>query len=228
MIFPERPTCHDADWQAKRFKDRWEWRQAFIRSDLYEPAEGGEDWWRKSGEEKVFLPWRECAYCGSVHPQDLLEMLGQPKSADPCPACDPGPEPEIRMSADWAREHVLWTGRLNSHHTCRTTLGGADWKYGWPHKFYVYGIRNPDPNRERVVGHTGGGGLPSGVVTRLVSAKEPFLSAKFYNVHLTDDGFDDEARAALFAAVEEHGGIKFSIDDEGRLKYRAPHYDYQR
>lgn len=76
-------------------------------------------------------------------------------------------------------------------------LGGADWKYGWPHKFYVTGP---------TVRH-----------------------AKIYNVHLRDEGFDEDALSALFASLHQHGGILFHLDpDEGRLRYAAPYAGYQR
>lgn len=48
------------------------------------------------------------------------------------------------------------------------TLGGSDWKYGWPHKFYVYSIPNPDPNA--MVRTTSGGSYPSEAKAREAGA----------------------------------------------------------
>ncbi len=72
MLWPARPTCHDPSWQAQRF---------------------GETTWQVRGAT------RHCSYCGSIHPEDLVDYLTEP-----------------------------------GH-----TLGGADHKYGWPHKFYLQG-----------------------------------------------------------------------------------------
>lgn len=69
MDYPERPICHDNDTTAQRF---------------------GETKWRERDGH------RHCSYCGSLHPEDLLNVLNAGAS-----------------------------------------LGGADWKYGWPHKFYI-------------------------------------------------------------------------------------------
>ncbi len=73
-------------------------------------------------------------------------------------------------------------------------LGGSDWKYSWPHKFYVY--------------------LPDGKM------------AKWYNEHIMDDGFDDEARSTLLSILE-NSGITFKIHD-GKLGYSAPYHGYQK
>lgn len=53
------------------------------------------EWKWRTREGDTF---RSCPYCGSVHPDDLLEALNK-----------------------------------------GARLGGSDWKYGFPHKFYVYG-----------------------------------------------------------------------------------------
>jgi hypothetical protein len=80
------------------------------------------------------------------------------------PTCHKVP-PVFTMAAD----HMQWRGPrpdseeasyVESYRTCGycgsmhpedlvrmlaqgATLGGSDWKYGWPHKFYVMGIPNP-------------------------------------------------------------------------------------
>lgn len=74
-------------------------------------------------------------------------------------------------------------------------LEGSDWKYGWPHKFYVR------------------------------SEALPF--GKWYNTHLLDEGYDDEAYEAIFAALKS-SDIEFFFDDEGKLKFKAPSAGYQR
>jgi hypothetical protein len=75
-------------------------------------------------------------------------------------------------------------------------LGGSDWKYGWPHKFYLY----------PPVGH----GMH-----------------KWYNQHLLDQGYSEQARDELILKLEQHSGILFWFEG-GQLHYRAPSVGYQR
>jgi len=101
--------------------------------------------------------------------------------------------------------HCTYCGSLHPEDLLRLVdhgarVSGCDWKYGWPHKFYVttegdQGIRG--------------------------------LFAKWYNVHIRDEGFDNEARGVLLAKLELHSGIQFFLDGE-RLAYRAPYLGYQR
>lgn len=65
----------------------------------------------------------------------------------------------------------------------------ADWKYGWPHKLYVY-------------------------------SDKPGFWCKFYNEHIADEGFDEEARAKLIEVVSKLGSIIFDVDPEKGLGYR--------
>ncbi len=114
--------------------------------------------------------------------------------------------PRLRESKDADWNHILFEARTCSYcgsihpedllrflEQAGHTLGGADWKYGWPHKFYLQG------------GAFG----------------------KWYNNHLLDEGFDDEARASLITAIYIKSGIEFSLN-EGRLGYRAPYTGYQK
>lgn len=51
MNFPKRPTCHDDNYQAKRF--------------------GSVIWCNPYRE----ILWRTCSYCGSIHPEDLIKEI---------------------------------------------------------------------------------------------------------------------------------------------------------
>jgi hypothetical protein len=74
-------------------------------------------------------------------------------------------------------------------------LAGADWKYGWPHKFYL----------------------------RTAEFSYP---TKWYNEHLTDEGYEDEALQLLLDALHTAAQIRFSIVN-GQLHFEAPYYGYQ-
>lgn len=168
MQFPPRPTCHDREWQAQRF---------------------GQSSWQPFGDvEPHKSSTRRCSYCGSLHPEDLLNGL--------------------RNDA---------------------TLHGADWKYGWPHKFYVDGIPNDYAGQQVQVGtHSVSSRFDGGFTeTPIMGTGAQDIPAKFYAEHLLDEGLDDEARDALIAAIEREAGIRFTVEN-GDLRYSAPYRGYQR
>lgn len=114
------------------------------------------------------------------------------------------PEDLLRVLADGARMH------------------GSDWKYSWPHKFYVEVPNRVNPAVEVEIGARYDG---SAKKTPIMGTIEWF-HAKWYNEHLHDE-MDNEARAALLAAIEKHSGIRFEVEGD-KLKYRAPSFGYQR
>lgn len=127
-------------------------------------------------------------------------------------------------------------------------IGGSDWKYGYPHKFYV-DIPNPNPDEKRLCGSTSKGSKPifsrdSGVVEKYIKDGDepgesytiwddkrgwsmegtyPIISCKFYTEHFKDMGLTKQDSDIIF----EHTGIIFEIDKKG-LKYKAPYHGYQR
>lgn len=116
-----------------------------------------------------------CSYCGSMHPQALLELL---KSG-------------------------------------AVSLESADWKYGWPHKFYVSGIANPIAGREIKCGSMS----ENGKTTPIMGKASATLTEKFYSVHLQDMSASDLEE--IGALIFEKTRIQFSRDEKG-LKYFRP------
>lgn len=167
VIWPERPTCHDDDWQANKFSEHLVWR---------EPES------KKHGT----IPYRKCGYCGSIHPEDLLAAL-----------------------------------------EAGAVLHGADWKYGWPHKFYVDGIPNPEAGR--MVVKSSKHWTDEEGNRRHEEYPEPeadTVGGKWYNEHLLD--LSREAFALVAGRLSEVSHISFSRTDEGRLRYTAPYRGYQK
>jgi hypothetical protein len=192
--WPERPTCHDGDWQAKRFAPQT---------------------WRPKGEKlhpsnDLPMVFRTCSYCGSIHPEDLLEAL--------------------RAGA---------------------TLSQADWKYGWPHKFYVDGIPNTnegqmreftsvsiagpeptdeerarmapylnDPKYDSIVKQDGFNSRTGAPLYQLTVRMPDSATThgKWYNTHLQD--LNDEAFAELAREINNRTGVLFERDENG-IKYKA-------
>jgi hypothetical protein len=183
---------------------------------------GGNTTWRPKGEKlhpshDVPMAFRTCSYCGSIHPEDLLQAL-----------------------------------------KAGATLGGADWKYGWPHKFYVEKIPNPnegqlvsrtsmsirsaEPTAEERASMERWGKKPGSEVRvkqtgfsshdgkpqyslAVFEPDGPTTHSKWYNEHLKD--LSPEAFDELVPLLEQHTGIKFERDENG-IKYSAPYRGYQR
>jgi hypothetical protein len=169
MQWPERPTCHDEDRQARRFRQRWDWDRR--------PAD---ERWPQG------IPYRTCSYCGSIHPEDLLAALAA------------GAE-----------------------------LHGADWKLGWPHKFYIENIPNPNRDALAEVGMKSYPGPDGERVHESIYGAQGNFNSKWYNVHLMDQGYDEEALSVLMQRLSVASGIAWGIDG-GELSYKAPHFGYQR
>jgi hypothetical protein len=110
--------------------------------------------------------------------------------------------------------------------TAGAKLGGADWKHGWPHKFYVEGLPNLRAGQlVKQYVYTGGEKIHEPKYDHPASAT---LMAKWYNEHIMDAGYDGEALHKLLEVLELYGGIQFNIDPVKGLGYRAPHRGYQR
>jgi hypothetical protein len=141
-------------------------------------------------------PWRTCSYCGSIHPEDLLLLTQQVAFTDP-----------------YSRNTSDFTERMRLAH-----MDCADFKYGYPHKIYVHPNIIFEPETKFVSG------------TRIVDGKPQAshwsngksLWAKFYTVHLSDNGIDDEAFASIANALTKHVGVEFSRDERGVKWRRVP------
>lgn len=94
--------------------------------------------------------------------------------------------------------------------------GGSDWKYGWPHKFYISNISHDHEDAEVKIGSNNGTPM---------MGKFGKDNGKWYNEHLKDlpDALFEELTALLF----EQTGIQWKRDEKG-IKYAAPNHGYQR
>lgn len=119
-----------------------------------------------------------------------------------------------------------------------SNLGDADWKYGWPHKFYL-DVPNPHAGKLASSGSFGGGAGYTleqmqreypGYINWRGSAHEGWkadvtptpapasMHGKFYSVHLKD--LSEEEFGALQVALAARSGISFERQGE-KLLYRA-------
>jgi hypothetical protein len=123
----------------------------------------------------------------------------------------------------------------------------ADQKYGWPHKFYVEGIRNRDPKSLSVVSATthleGARGLlgsaPWVLKENLTKEQKHVIEddgmggdyaayqfahrdnhfAKFYTEHLHDPAIDPE----VIETIERIAGLHFEWLEDGRVAWSKVH-----
>jgi hypothetical protein len=162
------------------------------------------------------------------------------------PTCHKGAWPQPHLPLAWREPRVdLEYGQVPTFRTCSycgsihpadlaaalesgaAKLGGSDWKYGWPHKFYVEGMPNLFEGAECRYGTSSKweGGVHT--ETPLIGKPTKTIHAKWYNEHLLDEGYGEAERGKLIVLLEEHAGILFIVEG-GRLQYRAPHAGYQR
>lgn len=223
-----------------------------------EAARWGGWTWRKPRRGDHF---RTCSYCGSIHPEDLAAEL---VPAGKCLGCGgEGFDGHYRNTIGPVVRHGLAEGRLKPEDLSddeRRRLevpehsydpGGAypswaDQKYGWPHKFYVQGLRPKDPALVHCYGHSTGENRPDDRLNWVAAAsltraqkkiiaedgmvlrgEEPSgwyafrpkaeLFAKFYTAHLADPQIADEARDKIAQA----SGIRFHFEDGGRVRWHG-------
>ena len=103
------------------------------------------------------------------------------------------------------------------------TVGGSDWKYGWPHKFYISHI----PHDYEEVPVSFGGRYDAKGYTPEPPRPMGKSNGKWYNEHLKDKGFDKETFDYLTLLLGRLAGIVFHLTEEGKLIYSSPGYGYQ-
>ena len=205
--------------------------------------------------------FRTCSYCGSIHPEDLAaETAGGPRCLtcgregwEACfrnqqPIWASGTEREAVMAAIDAEERTRIETLAPQHaYDCGGWRASwADQKYGWPHKFYVEGLRNRNPRQLHIISAvtkpeqaTGmglqwvpAGEIPEGTVTDGWRDLEGTYShvglgtrethfAKFYTIHLADPQISGEAKET----VQRVSGLRFTFTEDGRVgwqRYKPP------
>ncbi|MDL2342424.1 MAG: hypothetical protein QFB87_05095 [Patescibacteria group bacterium] len=138
---------------------------------------------------------RSCDYCGSMHPADVANAI------------------RVGAAGSW-----------------------ADFKYGWPHKAYFRGIPNPHAGMlesRMSMSHPKQEDIDSGAMIKIptntfnthtgepeykwIEAGKPAATTtdgKFYSEHLMDASEEDRK------LIEQHLGIAFEFNDDGRIHYR--------
>lgn len=202
MKWPEQPTCHGGETVLV-------WREPVVIPG-----------------DRV-TPFRSCSYCGSIHPEDLVNAF---KDREPHTTIESNLASLNKDSPTLVEDHramVIAAAKANRV----PKMWGADWKYGWPHKFYV---DFPVPEELRDVKHCSGSRswTDADGVHRHERYTDPvglIAHGKWYNEHLTDRGYDEEAWTVLTEVLLKHTDIKFfKKNDDDRVRYTAPHRGYQR
>lgn len=87
----------------------------------------------------------------------------------------------------------------------------ADWKFGYPHKFYIEKVPNPRAGEECEMGWRD--------QKPIMGPAPQYLFIKWYNDHLLDAGYDAEAHDKIFDALKPSGVLFFM--QEGKLCYKT-------
>ena len=96
-------------------------------------------------------------------------------------------------------------------------LEGADWKYGWPHKFYIEGVKNPMVGQIVVIGSGSGPDGKGGTFHKDILGSAPStVMVKWYNVHLLDI-VGTPLFNELVLVIKEKTGIQFIVTEQGLL-----------
>lgn len=100
------------------------------------------------------------------------------------------------------------------------TLSVSDFKYGWPHKFYVSGIRHAYEDVPVITSRTSY--VQDGQRVNENGPEHPMgpANGKWYNLHLSDEGLDTEAFDALANIILRQTGIVFNLHPEKGLGWR--------
>lgn len=140
---PAADPVHGSGWNSAARWGGWDWR----------PPRDGE--W-----------FRTCSFCGCIHPEDLAPELVPQGECKACgetgwDACFRGMQPHWYTQAKTAGELsgiiAEEMAAMESRHPAHSYDPGgayaswADRKYGFPHKFYVNGLKSRDPERLFVV-----------------------------------------------------------------------------
>lgn len=115
-----------------------------------------------------------------------------------------------------------WNGSMHPEDLLKVLKEGArldmaDWKYGWPHKYYVEGV--PDPEAGKIVKIGSSLKRVGDVITDepIMGPKSKTLFLKFYTVHLNDvvEGIEElldlinKAQGVLHWGWDKEGGVKY-------------------
>jgi hypothetical protein len=210
---------------------------------------GGWDW-RQPRYGDFF---RTCSFCGSIHPEDLAAETPGTGTCTTCglqgwDACFRGQKaswmtPEVLASPDIGDEERARIEALHPAHSYDPGGWYASWadrKYGWPHKFYVEGLKPRDPSLVHCIGHSrGGDGSAPGhgwaAAAGLTRAQKQIikddgmhaggkfdgwyqfaprasLHAKFYTIHLADPAINQDVKDV----IQRVSGLRFRFED-GRV-----------
>lgn len=216
---------------------------------------GGWHWEDPRGAEH----FRRCSFCGSIHPEDLAaEQAGDgtcrvcgKKGWDACFHAQPlgATRQEIEQLLASPSIPEDEKDRLRGESPAHTYDPGgwyaswADRKYGWPHKFYVEGVRNRHPETMRIITaltpgqedrmerETGyqwypvsqipegvdvsGWRLEDGHYSHVGLGSDRTHFVKFYTIHLADRAVSDEIKDKVQAV----SGMWFEFTGDGRVRW---------
>jgi len=106
----------------------------------------------------------------------------------------------------------------------KATMSGSDWKYGYPHKFYV-DVKNPHPEKQVIICSRSLWENGERKEEVEYGTQGQWLYLKFYSNHLAL--LDNNTFARVAPIINKACGITWEMGDDG-VYYRAPYFGYQK
>jgi hypothetical protein len=170
---------------------------------------GGEHFWRCPSHGEHFS---RCAWCGSIHPDDLIEARRSKK---------------LPNGTRWADQKYGWPHKF--YVDIADVKGELHWLGGWSG-----GLEPPTDEEVRARGYTPIAALTEAERTACEKSvldlsryhgvqvgRRAWHHAKFYTAHLNDDRIEDGTKIEIARLC----GLRFEFED-GRVRWRA--FDYEK
>jgi hypothetical protein len=204
-----------------------------IHNNPWNPASRWGGWsWSEPRHDEFF---RRCSFCGSIHPEDLA---AEPASSGSCLICG---------KVGWSACFNRFDREAEDEHSYTTDgwyASWADFKYGWPHKFYIEALKPHDPDvlsvlsatssvkninqdnrwvliedltpeQKRIIEISGWGRSRETDYVAFQFWHRPNCFAKFYTEHLKDPNISQEAKDT----IERVSGLHFEWLEDGRVAW---------
>lgn len=203
-----------------------------VQADLRAHQNAGKAIEKELTDELIETRHAELSQCHEVDEREGRTNACMPKVAEMSPAFYTMDKIAAWETREDGLLHCSYCGSIYPADAARllkvtgTQFSGADWKYGWPHKFYIEPV-NPDPKEEAVGWESGpsitentpGAIFEEGRWVKVTMGKKSHLFLKLYNIHLKDA--PDQVFEEFAAMSVRLFGVKWERDEKG-LKYSAP------
>lgn len=141
-------------------------------------------------------PYRTCSYCGSIHPEDLYSRIAGEA---------------VKLPFDFDANQV-------KAHQAFEEAGGGKEHFEVYHQTLNQGYRH---DREQPGIRFNLADMKYGWPHKFYIDGRGLSHAKWYNIHLLDQGYDAEALGALITEIHRYSGLRFEVKEGGTLHFHT-------